>query len=120
VADRFKIKDGDTERTVFVGVLNGKANTVVLESTASGYGDKIGLVVGSTWMSKPLRGIAVTTHKETPGLGANAKANPAFAAQFGQALPPFQVTNDGGEISALSGATITSRAVCSGVNHGCH
>jgi electron transport complex protein RnfG len=116
VADRFKIKDGDTERTVFVGVLNGKANTVVLESTASGYGDKIGLVVGINMDEQVLAGIAVTTHKETPGLGAEAKNNPAFAAQFkGKPITSaIQVTNDGGEISALSGATITSRAVCKG------
>lgn len=116
VADRFKIKDGDTERTVFVGIFGGKANTVVLESTASGYGDKIGLVVGINMEDQALAGVAVTTHKETPGLGGEAKNNPAFAAQFkGKSIATtIQVTTDGGEISALSGATITSRAVCKG------
>ena len=116
VTDRFKIVDGDMERNVFVGVFNGKANTVVLESQASGYGDKIGMVVGINMDEQTLAGIAVTTHKETPGLGAEAKSNPAFAAQFkGKSITsPIQVTNDGGEISALSGATITSRAVCKG------
>ena len=29
-----------------------------------------------------LKGLGVTTHKETPGLGGEAKAEPAFAAQF--------------------------------------
>jgi electron transport complex protein RnfG len=116
VADRFKIQDGDQERNVFVGIFNGKANTVVLETQASGYADKVGLVVAINTEDQTLAGVAVTTHKETPGLGAEAKNDPTFAAQFkGKAITsPIQVTNDGGEISALSGATITSRAVCKG------
>jgi electron transport complex protein RnfG len=116
VADRFKIKDGDIERNVFVGVFNGKANTVVLESEVAGFADKVGLVVAINTDDQTLAGISVTTHKETPGLGGNAKADPSFAAQFkGKSITtPVLVTNDGGEISALSGATITSRAVCKG------
>ena len=76
------------------------------------------MVVAINMVDETLRGMAVTTHKETPGLGAMAKDDPKFAAQFaGQSIgSPFGVTTDGGQISALSGATITSRAVCSGVN----
>ncbi len=119
VEDRFKIKDGDIERDIFVGVFDGVANTVVMESTASGFADKIGMVVAINMADETLRGVAVTTHKETPGLGAMAKNDPNFAAQFnGKSITaPFAVTNDGGKISALSGATITSRAVCTAVNN---
>jgi electron transport complex protein RnfG len=119
VADRFKIQDGEVERNVFVGVFDGTANTVVMEASASGYGDKIGMVVAINMADETLRGMAVTTHKETPGLGAMAKDDPKFAAQFvGKSIgSPFGVTTDGGQISALSGATITSRAVCVGVNN---
>lgn len=118
VEDRFKIKDGEQERNVFVGVFDGNANTVVLESEASGFADKVGLVVAINTTDNTLRGVAVTTSKETPGLGARAKEDPSFTAQFkGQGIvTPFGVTKDGGQISALSGATITSRAVCAGVN----
>lgn len=118
VEDRFKIQDGEEERNIFVGVFGGTADTVVVEASANGYGDKVGMVVAINMAEETLRGIGVTTHKETPGLGGNAKADPKFAAQFaGQSIgSPFGVTNDGGQISALSGATITSRAVCSGVN----
>jgi electron transport complex protein RnfG len=118
VADRFKITDGDQERNIFVGVFGGKADTVVVEASANGYGDKVGMVVAINMAEETLRGIGVTTHKETPGLGANAKADPSFAAQFaGKSITDsFGVTTDGGQISALSGATITSRAVCTGVN----
>jgi len=118
VEDRFKIKDGEEERNVFVGVFDGTPDTVVLEASANGYGDKVGMVVAINMAEETIRGIAVTTHKETPGLGARAKDDPNFAAQFaGQSInQEFGVTTDGGQISALSGATITSRAVASGVN----
>ena len=117
VEDRFKIKDGEEERTVFVGVYGGNPDTVVLESEASGFADKVGMVVAINMADETLRGIAVTTHKETPGLGAMAKDDPNFAAQFAgkPAIAPIKVSKDGGNISALSGATITSRAVCAGV-----
>lgn len=116
VADRFKVQDGETERSVFVGVFDGKPNTVALETQVSGFADKVGLVVAINTEANTLAGIGITTHKETPGLGGNAKADPKFAAQFkGKSIEKeIQVTNDGGEISALSGATITSRAVCKG------
>jgi electron transport complex protein RnfG len=83
VEDRFKITDGDQERNVFVGVFGGTADTVVVEASANGYGDKVGLVVAINMAEETLaRHRRVTTHKETPGLGAEAKADPAFAAQF--------------------------------------
>jgi electron transport complex protein RnfG len=116
VTDRFKIKDGETERNVFVGVFDGKPNTVAIETQVSGFADKGGLVVAINVDDNTLTGIGVTTHKETPGLGGNAKADPRFAAQFtGKSIAKeIKVTSDGGEINALSGATITSRAVCKG------
>ncbi|BBO85514.1 RnfABCDGE type electron transport complex subunit G [Desulfosarcina ovata] len=119
VEDRFKIKDGEEERNVFVGVFGGTADTVVMEASASGFADKVGLVVAINMADETLRGIAVTTHKETPGLGAMAKDDPKFSAQFaGKPIgTPLKVTNDGGSVNALSGATITSRAVCAGVNN---
>jgi electron transport complex protein RnfG len=114
VADRFKMKVGDTEKTFFVGIYDGKPNTVAFEVSGNGYGDKIGVMVGVDVDDDKMVGLGVTTHKETPGLGANAKDDPKFAAQFrGKALgQPFKVTTDGGEINAISGATITSRGVC--------
>jgi electron transport complex protein RnfG len=118
VEDRFKIADGDTERTVFVGEYGGKPDVVVLESEVSGFADKVGLVVAINTEKNTLAGISVTTHKETPGLGGNAKADPSFAAQFkGKSIEKeIKVNKDGGEINALSGATVTSRAVCKGTN----
>lgn len=52
----------------------------------------------------------VNCSNETPGLGANA-AKEEFYGQFAGKSGEVAVTKDGGEIEALTGATITSRAV---------
>jgi len=114
IADRFAIKDYNTERKFFVGKFDGKANTVVLESSGKGYGGDVGLMVAVNMEDDTIVGAGVTTHSETPGLGAKAKDDPGFVSQF-KGMPikeTFKVTNDGGKINAMSGATITSRAVC--------
>jgi electron transport complex protein RnfG len=114
IKDRFTIKDGETERKVFVGKFDGKANTVVLESFGKGYGGDIGLMVAINMEDDTIVGAGVTTHSETPGLGATAKDDPGFVSQFkGLSInETYKVTNDGGKVNAMSGATITSRAVC--------
>jgi len=58
-------------------------------------------------------GVGVTTHGETPGMGAKAKTDPAFVSQFKDlsATEPIKIAADGGSVNAISGASITSRAV---------
>lgn len=113
IADRFTIKDGDVERTFFVAVFDGEPRGVAFETSGKGYGGDVGLMVGIDVKDDKVMGVGVTTHGETPGMGAKAKSDPSFVSQFkGLALKePFKVTADGGSISAISGATITSRAV---------
>jgi electron transport complex protein RnfG len=115
VTDRFTLKDGDVEITFFVGVFDGEPRGVAFETSGKGYGGDVGLMVGIDVKDNQLMGVSVTTHGETPGMGAKAKSDPSFAAQFtGLALEQtVAVTQDGGSISAISGATITSRAVSS-------
>jgi electron transport complex protein RnfG len=117
VADRFKIMDGEVERSFFVGVVDGKASRIAFESFGKGgFGGDVGLMVGVNLDDDKLVGLGVTTHSETPGMGSKAKDDPGFGAQFVglSTEKPIQVSKDGGQISAISGATITSRAVCSG------
>jgi len=118
IVDRFQLKDGDVERTFFVGVIDGEPRAVTFETSGKGYGGDVGLMVGIDTTDDKLVGVGVTTHGETPGMGAKAKTDPSFVAQFkGLALKdPIKVTGDGGSINAISGATMTSRAVCSATN----
>ncbi len=115
--DRFKLKDGEVERSFYVGVFDGKANAVAFETSGKGFAGDIGVMVGVKIETDELLGIGVTTHAETPGLGSRAKDDPSFGAQFkGLSIKePVKIKTDGGQIDAVSGATITSRGVCQGV-----
>ena len=87
--------------------------------TDAGVGKAVDGVTFSLEKGKVL-GIAVVSHTETSGLGAVAAANnsagQAFRDQFVGASGAVAVTKDGGQIDAITGATVTSRAVCEGVN----
>jgi len=62
-----------------------------------------------------LRGLKVVFHAETPGLGAKITEDD-FLDQFeGMALGDLALTADGGEVDAISGATISSEAVTESV-----
>ena len=90
---------------------------MAFESSGGGYGGDIGVIVAVNVDSDDIVGVAVTTHSETPGLGSRAKDDPSFARQF-KGLPikdAFKVKPDGGQIDAVSGATVTSRGVCGAV-----
>ncbi|MGD9016405.1 MAG: RnfABCDGE type electron transport complex subunit G [Desulfobacterales bacterium] len=115
VADRFAIEEGGGKIDFFVAKFDGKPKAVAFETSGKGYGGDVGLLVAVDIADDTIYGVGVTTHSETAGLGSKAKEDPKFAAQFKgiAAKGPIKVSADGGQISALSGATITSRAVAS-------
>ncbi len=113
IDDRFKIVDQGIERNFFIGVFDGKAGSVAFESSGKGFGGDIGIMVGVNTSDDSIVGVGVTTHSETPGVGSKAKSDPSFVAQFKDKplVGTFQVKSDGGQVDALSGATVTSRGV---------
>ncbi|HDZ89807.1 MAG: RnfABCDGE type electron transport complex subunit G [Deltaproteobacteria bacterium] len=117
LSDRLKIADKDKEMQVFIGEFDGRRNTVAFETFGKGFGGAMGVIVGVNLENDEIVGVGVTTHSETPGVGSKAKTDPEFTAQFKglSLLDPFKVKADGGEIDALSGATISSRGVCGAV-----
>ena len=60
-------------------------------------------------------GAAVTESAETPNLGSKV-GEPAFIEQFVGKSGALAVDKDGGEIAAVAGATISSRAFTDGIN----
>ena len=90
----------------------------VAETTFSGAQGSITMVVGVDTDYK-CTGISITKHSETSGLGANAAASSDvgvnFRSQFVGQGEDIALSKAGGEIDALSGATITSRAVTEAV-----
>lgn len=97
---------------------SGNALGYVIQVTSGGYGDKIVFTVGITNESS-VNGISLISINETPGLGMNAEK--VIVPQFaGKPATVFSVTKNAAssdsEIEAISGATITSKAVTYGVN----
>lgn len=90
-----------------------------VEVNPSGFGGTITMMVGVDKEGNVL-GISIVSQTETAGLGAVAAASTSagetFRGQFAGASGTVAVTKDGGEMDAITGATITSRAICTGVN----
>lgn len=79
--------------------------------TTAGFGGDMTLMVGFNG-DRSLRGVQILSHSETPGLGA--KVNDAnYLSQYDGKAGTLQL---GTNIDAISGATISSRAVLTGVS----
>lgn len=111
----------DTFEDMENGVSVGKdADGNILGYAGTGTANGFGGEVESTVVLYPdgtIAGVSVggANFAETAGLGAKAK-EPEFQAQFAGKTVPVALKQNGGEIDAISGATITSRAVIAGVN----
>lgn len=85
-----------------------------------GFGGHLGVMVGFD-MEGTITGYQIVQTAETPGLGA--KAGEWFQKEGKSpviGLNPsteLKVKKDGGEIDAISGSTITSRAFCESINN---
>ncbi|MDD5884165.1 MAG: RnfABCDGE type electron transport complex subunit G [Candidatus Faecousia sp.] len=108
-----------TDDTGLVSTVYKGQSGYAVEVTPSGFNGTVTMMVGVDNAGKVL-GISVVNHTETAGLGAEAAsqgaAGTAFRSQFAGMSGSVSVTKDGGQVDALTGATITSRAVCTGVN----
>ncbi len=89
----------------------------VVVNTAKGYGGDISVMTGVDVDGK-VTGVNILSHSETAGLGAKA-AETSFRDKFVGLVNGITVSKDkAGEnsIDAITGATITSRAVVNAVN----
>ena len=122
-ADEFKELDGmnsDIVLEVYEGIKDGQVIGYTIKTSSKGYGGAIELMVGISKDSK-ITGVEIGNHSETPGLGSKA-TEPIFKNQYvdkdvsNSLLVVKGSANNDNEISAISGATITSNGVTSGVN----
>ncbi len=102
------------EVTVHTATQGGATVGYAVETaTGRGFSGEFRLMVGFTPDGK-VRGVKVLQHAETPGLGDKmaAPGNPLFASFEGRnpAEMKLAVKKDGGDVDALTAATITSRA----------
>ncbi len=90
-------------------------NGYAVEVAPNGFDGAVTMMVGIA--DGKVTGISVISHTETPGLGAVAAANNAKGEAFrGQFVGQSGTLEIGNQIDAMSGATITSKAVVAGVN----
>jgi len=95
---------------------SGKKVGSVIMATPRGYGGPIKITVGVR-PDGNISAIALTKldQQETPGLGAKV-VNKKFTEQFkGKAPRQLKVKQDGGDIDAITAATITSRSATDGI-----
>ena len=118
-ADRFdEIEFNNPDFPTVQTVHKAEGAGYVVTSTFSGAQGNITLAVGVDNDYK-CTGISVIEHAETSGLGANAASTGEvgvnFREQFVGQDESIALSNNGGSIDALTGATITSRAITEAV-----
>ncbi|MDZ7777953.1 MAG: RnfABCDGE type electron transport complex subunit G [Bacteroidales bacterium] len=111
--------DGQEPLTFYVAYKGDeRVGTAVETYTNKGYSGKIEIMVGFS-SDMTILNTAVLKHAETPGLGDKmTKAKSDWSNQFkGKNPENFQlsVTKDGGDVDAITAATISSRAFCDAV-----
>lgn len=117
-ADSFE--QSDESDSCYVGKKGGDTAGYVFTTEASSYGGKIQVMTGIDKDGK-VTGVVLLSTSDTPGLGLNAKKE-SFRDQYKQAVPDngFEVVKTGdakeGQINAMTGATISSKAVTTAVN----
>ena len=113
------VDDGAVIDEAVEAIQGGETIGYVITSTdPNGYGGDIQVSVGIQ-SDGTVSGIAILSISETAGLGMKAAERDFYEQYSGKQTDHFYVSKDGGEgeeIDAISGATITSRAVTGAVN----
>lgn len=122
-ADKFSktdVKINDKVLEVNSGLKGNKISGYAVKVAPRGYAAPVEIMVGISTDGK-VTGIKILSHSETPGLGANAP-EPKFSDQYKnksikEKLEVVKVVpTKENQIQAITGATITSKAVTLGVN----
>jgi electron transport complex protein RnfG len=105
------------EREYYVATSGGKTVAYIADTAGKGYSSFIQMLVSLDTDLK-IKDVNILHHGETPGLGDQVEDRKLFLDQFkGKALPQLVLIK--GEtkenIQAITGATISSRAVTNGV-----
>ena len=116
------IADGETFRydeahDVFLVEKDGRVAKAAVESSSQhGYGGAVKIVVAAD-ASGSIIDFAVVEASETPGLGAKIASEGFVSGLRGKTLDAdWRVRQDGGDIDAVTSATISSRAACEAVS----
>jgi len=101
-------------------VLAGHEDGIAVETAVDGFGGTFRVMVGFDQEGNIL-GYEILEHQETPGLGSHMvhwfkNADKPGQNIIGRKAGALQVSKDGGDVDAITAATITSRAFLKAVN----
>lgn len=121
VAERRTVAVGGQSVTVYPATRGGELIGCAVESSSeNGFSGEVKIVTGFDRQGN-IQGYAVTSHAETPGLGA--RMGEWFRGEGSRtvigrnpAAEALKVSKDGGDIDGITAATITSRAFLETVN----
>jgi len=93
--------------------------TAFTATSGLGYSGEIEIMMGVD-PGGSVSGVRILRHAETPGLGANYAA-PSLLDKFYVGRPigaNWKLAKDGGEVDAVTGATVTGRAIADAIENG--
>ena len=101
-------------------VLAGHEDGIAVETAVDGFGGTFRVMVGFDQEGNIL-GYEILEHQETPGLGSHMthwfkNADKPGQNIIGRKAGALRVSKDGGDVDAITAATITSRAFLKAVN----
>ncbi|MBO5305932.1 MAG: FMN-binding protein [Clostridia bacterium] len=105
-------------RAVYTVMINGETVGYCVNVIGKGFGGDINLMVGYQ-PDKSIRGVSIVSHGETPGVGSKV-GDAAYLSQYGGLFGELTISKRGdADITAISGATISSKAVHEAVVRAC-
>jgi Na+-translocating ferredoxin:NAD+ oxidoreductase subunit G len=116
IPDAAEFRDIQGKPDWFTALKDGKTVGYIVLAEGNGYGGAIKILTAIDPEMKII-GYKILSHNETPGLGDQA-AQPEFMKQFtGKKIENLEVVkvHAEGKIDAITGATITSRAVTNAI-----
>ena len=113
-SDNYTVMHNNAEYSYAIATDNGEKIGYVFTTSTSGYGGEVKVMTGVN-IDGTVKAIKVlSVADETPGLGQSA-TNPDFTAQFSGKSGSIS-TEKNVDVDALTGATITTKAVINDVN----
>jgi len=100
----------ELEDEVYIIYEDGEKAGYAFMASGSGYGGNIDILVGLD-SNFGIKGVSILSQTETPGVGTRITES-SFTGQFeGLSASDIALKSEGGKIDAITGATISSRAV---------
>lgn len=111
--DSFEAKTDANGATYYLATKGGSPAGAVFNAAPQGFGGPINMLVGFDQTGK-ITGVEIVSLSETPGVGMRTKEDPSFREQFkGKSVTDAIAV--GQDVQALTGATVSSKAVTKGV-----